>query len=74
MRNPGRSDTGDARPDRDDGHPAAEAGDDRVPADGDAAPAQGHGFGGSTVTLDVDGRRVVLTQPLGRRVRGMFGR
>lgn len=41
---------------------------------GDAVPAQGHGFAGSTVTLDVEGRRVVLTQPLGRRMRGMFGR
>lgn len=40
MRNPGRSDSGDARPDRNDGLPAAEAGDDRVPADGEAAPAR----------------------------------
>ena len=37
MRNPGRSDAGDARSDRNDARPSAEAGDVGVPADGDAA-------------------------------------
>ncbi|WP_295836320.1 hypothetical protein [uncultured Microbacterium sp.] len=41
---------------------------------GDARPEPGGAFGGSIVTVDVDGRRVILTQPVSRRVRNMFGR
>ncbi|WP_298874851.1 hypothetical protein [uncultured Microbacterium sp.] len=38
----------------------------------DVVPAPGRGLGGSVVTVDVDGREVLLHLPLARRVRGMF--
>ncbi|MDQ1137488.1 hypothetical protein QE410_002287 [Microbacterium sp. SORGH_AS 1204] len=41
---------------------------------GDARPAPGRGLGGSTITVDVDGRQVILTQPLARRLRALLGR
>ncbi|MDQ1083375.1 MULTISPECIES: hypothetical protein [Microbacterium] len=39
---------------------------------GDARPARGRGLGGSTLTVGVDGRQVVLTQPLTRRLRALL--
>ncbi|BFM24103.1 MULTISPECIES: hypothetical protein [Microbacterium] len=41
---------------------------------GDAEPVRGRGLAGSTLTVDVNGRQVILTQAIGRRVRGLFGR
>lgn len=41
---------------------------------GDARPARGRGWGGSILALDVNGRQVILTQPLSRRLRTMLGR
>lgn len=41
---------------------------------GDARPARGRGLGGSTITLDVNGRQVLLVQPLVRRLRALLGR
>ncbi len=41
---------------------------------GDARPTRGRGLGGSALVVDVDGRQVVLTQSLARRLRGMLGR
>lgn len=39
---------------------------------GEAVPAPARGWGGSVVSVDVDGREVLLRMPLTRRVRGMF--
>ncbi|WP_295827552.1 hypothetical protein [uncultured Microbacterium sp.] len=41
---------------------------------GEARPARAGGLGGSVLTVDVNGRQVLLTQSVGRRVRGLFGR
>lgn len=41
---------------------------------GEAMPVRAGGLGGSVLTVDVNGRRVLLTQSVGRRVRGLFGR
>lgn len=41
---------------------------------GEARPEGRGGLRGSILTVDVDGRRVILTQPLTRRLRGMLGR
>ncbi|WZH37085.1 MAG: hypothetical protein PIR02_00145 [Microbacterium enclense] len=41
---------------------------------GDAAPTRGGAFGGSSVTVEVNGRAVVLTPPFRRRMRALFGR
>ncbi|KTR96338.1 hypothetical protein NS220_02650 [Microbacterium testaceum] len=41
---------------------------------GDAVPARSGVLGGTSVTVDVNGRSVVLTPPFGRRVRALFGR
>lgn len=41
---------------------------------GDAQPSRARGLGGSTITLDVNGRQVLLTQPLVRRLRALLGR
>jgi len=41
---------------------------------GDAAPTRSGLFGGTVVTVDVNGRQVVLTPSLGRRVKALFGR
>ena len=41
---------------------------------GGAVPARGRGLAGSVLSVDVNGRQVLLTQPVGRRVRRLFGR
>jgi len=41
---------------------------------GDAVPVRSGVFGATAVTVDVNGRPVVLTPSLGRRVKGLFGR
>ena len=41
---------------------------------GEAMPVRAGGLGGSVLTVDVNGRQVLLTQSVGRRVRGLFGR
>lgn len=41
---------------------------------GDAVPVPAGMFGATSVTVDVNGRAVVLTPSLGRRVRALFGR
>jgi hypothetical protein len=41
---------------------------------GEARPAGRGGLRGSTLSVDVDGRQVLLTQSLTRRLRGIFGR
>jgi len=41
---------------------------------GEAAPNRGGVLGGSTVSVETNGRSVVLTPPLGRRLRALFGR
>jgi len=41
---------------------------------GEATPVRAGGLGGSVLTVDVNGRQVLLTQSVGRRVRGLFGR
>ncbi|GEB44542.1 MULTISPECIES: hypothetical protein [Microbacterium] len=41
---------------------------------GEAVPVRAGGLGGSVLAIDVNGRQVLLTQSVGRRVRGLFGR
>jgi len=41
---------------------------------GDAEPARSGVLGGTALTVDVNGRPVVLTPSFGRRVRALFGR
>ncbi|WP_150952059.1 hypothetical protein [Microbacterium testaceum] len=41
---------------------------------GDAEPGRAGGIGGSVLAVDVNGRQVLLTQSVGRRFRGLFGR
>lgn len=41
---------------------------------GEARPVRTGSLGGTVLTVDVNGRQVLLTQSVGRRVRGLFGR
>ncbi|MCJ1709333.1 hypothetical protein [Microbacterium sp. VKM Ac-2923] len=41
---------------------------------GTAQPLRARALGGSTIALDVNGRQVILAQPLVRRLRALLGR